>query len=90
MNEITFADVLSHYQLKLKEAYDEVETLKNQIKKAEASIDSGWKGMAADACRHKLETVNGELAKTQTELSEALIKLSAIGEQLAEETTITV
>ena len=24
MNEITFADVLSHYQLKLKEAYDEV------------------------------------------------------------------
>ena len=88
MNEITFEDVLTHYQLKLKEVYDEVETLKTQIKSAQAIIDSGWKGMAADACRQKLEIVNGGLAKTQAELSEALVKLFAIGEQLAEETTM--
>jgi len=85
MDEITFVDVLTHYQMKLKEASDEVETIKNQVKKAEGTIDSGWTGAAADACRLKLESVNGELAKTLTEISEALIKLSAIGETLAED-----
>ena len=64
MDEITFLDVLTHYQMKLKEASDEVETLKTHIKKAESHIDSGWSGAAADACRLKLESVNGELAKT--------------------------
>ena len=90
MEEITFVDVLTHYQMKLKEASDEVETIKNQVKKAESHIDSGWTGAAADACRLKLESVNGELAKTLTEISEALIKLSAIGEVLAEEETTLV
>lgn len=90
MDEITFVDVLTHYQMKLKEASDEVETLKNYIKKAEIHIDTGWYGTAADACRLKLESVNGELAKTLTEISEALIKLSAIGEVLAEDETTLV
>ena len=90
MEEITFVDVLTHYQMKLKEASDEVETIKNQVKKAESHIDSGWIGAAADACRLKLESVNGELTKTLTEISEALIKLSAIGEFLAEEETTLV
>lgn len=90
MDEITFVDVLTHYQMKLKEASDEVETIKNQIKKAESHIDFGWTGAAADACRLKLESVNGELAKTLTEISEALIKLSAIGEFIAEEETTLV
>lgn len=85
MDEITFVDVLTHYQMKLKEASDEVETIKNQVKKAESHIDTGWVGSAADACRLKLESVNGELTKTLTEISEALIKLSAIGESLAED-----
>ena len=90
MDEITFLDVLTHYQMKLKEASDEVETLKTHIKKAESHIDSGWSGAAADACRLKLESGNGELAKTLTEISEALIKLSAIGEVLAEDETTLV
>ena len=89
MEEITFVDVLTHYQMKLKEASDEVETIKNQIQKAESYIDMGWAGTAADACRLKLQSVNGELAKTLIEISEALIKLSAIGEELAlDETTL--
>lgn len=90
MDEITFVDVLTHYQIKLKEVSDEIETIKNQVKKAESYIDTGWTGAAADACRLKLESVNGELAKTLTEISEALIKLSAIGEVLAEEETTLV
>ncbi|MBO5869594.1 MAG: hypothetical protein J6Q89_02475 [Clostridia bacterium] len=85
MDEITFEDVLTHYRLKLKEVSDEVEILKNQIKKAEGHIDAGWSGATANACRLKLEVVNGELVKTLAEITEALIKLSAIGELLAED-----
>ncbi len=90
MEEITFEDILTHYSLKLKETSDEVETIKNLLKKAEGSIDSGWTGSAADACGLKLESVNGDLAKTLTEISEALIKLSAISESFAEENITTV
>ena len=87
MDEITFVDVLTHYQIKLKEASEEVETIKNQVKKAESHIDDGWIGTAAEACRLKLESVNGELAKTLTEISEVLVKLSAIAEVLTEDET---
>ena len=90
MDEITFVDVLTHYQMKLKEVSDAVETIKNQVKKAECHIDTGWTGAAADACRLKLESVNCELAKTLTEISEVLIKLSAVGEILVEEKTTLV
>ena len=84
MEEITFEDILTHYSLKLKETCDEVESIKNLLKKAESTIDTGWSGSAADACRLKLESVNDELAKTLTRISEALIKLSVISESFAE------
>lgn len=87
MEEITFVDVITHYRMKLKEVSDEVEIIKNQVKKAESYIDFGWTGSAADACRLKLESVNGELAKTLTEISEVLIKLSSIDKALTEEET---
>jgi len=85
VEEITFVDVLTHYQMKLREASNDVESIKNQIKKAEGHIDMGWSGEAADACRLKLDSINGELSKTLNEISEALNKLSAIGETLAED-----
>ncbi len=90
MEEITFEDVLTHYSLKLKEVSDEVETMKNLLKKAESSIDTGWTGSAADACRLKIESVNGDLAKTLAEISEALTKLLAISDSFAEENITTV
>ena len=85
MEEITFLDVLTHYQIKLREITDEIEAIKKLLKKAEGYIDTGWSGDAAQACRLKLESVNNELSKTLAETSEALIKLSAIGDVLAEE-----
>ena len=90
MEEITFLDVLTHYQMKLKEVTDEVELVKNQIKKAEMHIDTGWSGEAAEACRLKLESINNELVKSLAEMSEALVKLSAIGEVLAEDPIIVI
>ena len=40
MEEITFVDVLTHYQMKLKEASDEVETIKNQLHNTINSLDN--------------------------------------------------
>lgn len=85
MEEITFLDVLTHYRMKLKETSDAIENINAQIKKAEGHLDMGWTGQAADACRLKLDTVHTELTKTLSELSEALVKLSAIGDLLAED-----
>ena len=84
MDEITFDDMLFHYEAKLKEASEEIQNIKKQIKKMGAVFDSGWSGKAAAACREKLEYVAGELAKSDSEISEALIKLSAVGELLAD------
>lgn len=87
MDEITFEDVLTHYQLKIKEAFDEVETVKNELKKAQAGLETGWSGEAAEACHTKLETIQQDLAKTLAELSQAQVKLSVIGDLLTEEFT---
>ncbi len=87
MEEITFTDILTHYELKLQETSEGLQDVKNTIKKALAIIESGWKGQAADACRIKLEEINSEINKSASELSEAMAKLSAIGELLADGTT---
>lgn len=84
MDEITFDDMLFHYEAKLKEASEEIQNIKKQIKQINATFDSGWSGKAATACREKLEYVAGELDKSHSEISEALIKLSVVGELLAD------
>ena len=85
MEELSFNDVLTHYQLKIREASEEVEAMRNLLKKAQSHMDAGWAGPAADACRLKLETLHAELTKTLADLSEALIGLTAISEAAAEE-----
>lgn len=90
MDEITFEDVLTHYQLKIKEAYDDVETLKNDLKKAQAGIEAGWSGAASEACFEKLEAITQELTKTLAELSQAQVKLTVIGDLLADGESLTV
>lgn len=90
MDEVTFQDVLSHYKLKLKEFYEEIETLKGNIIKMNSSIESSWSGKAADACVLKLAFVNEKFTKSQSEISEALVKLSSLEVPVAEGSTTTV
>lgn len=78
MNEITFEDILFHYQGKLHGAAEEIETIRNQLKRILSDLDTVWSGEAANSFRLKLETVDAELRGTNNELSEAAIKLSAI------------
>lgn len=84
MEEITFTDILTHYQIKLREAIDEIEAIRSNMKNAEESIETGWSGEAAEACRLKLDEIDGEAAKALDNLSVALVKLSSIGEILIE------
>ena len=84
MEEITFVDMMFHYEEKLKESSEGIQSIKNQINKLNAVIDSSWSGKAASACRDKLDFVIEELAKTESEISEALVKLSAVGEILVD------
>ncbi len=78
MQEITFEDVLTHYQLKLKELSDEIAELENEIKKSYICIENGWKSDAGESCTLKLQTVETELSKVKSEISESQIKLTAI------------
>ena len=90
MDEITFQDVLTHYGLKLKEIFDETETIKTQLKKAESVIDSGWSGSSADACKIKLEEINSEIYKTSAGISEALVKLNTVLTTASEDNIILI
>lgn len=89
MDEITFVDVLTHYKMKLQETSDTVNGIKDRLRKIGAETDAAWHSPAADAFLQKLEAVDGELAKTLSEISEAFVKLTAIGDDLAaDETTV--
>ena len=80
MEQITFMDVLTHYQLKLKEVQDEIERIRHQLKRAEQEADAAWEGPAAEACLLKLAALHEDLGKSLTELSETTVRLTAIGE----------
>lgn len=84
MDEITFEDILNHYEVKLRESSEEIQNIKNTLKRCISLSESSWKGLAADSFRLKLENINSELNKSYGELSLALTKLSDIGNLLAE------
>lgn len=88
MEEITFLDVLTHYQLKLKELTDELESMRHRVRLAEAQSEESWQGAASEAMRLHLHTAEEDLSRTLGELSEALTRLTAIGDLLAEEETV--
>lgn len=84
MDEITFVDMLFHYEGKLKESVEEIQSIKSQVNRIRIMIDSSWSGKAASVSGEKLHFILNELTKTEGALSEALLRLSAIGELLAE------
>lgn len=78
MDEVTFQDVLSHYQLKLKEINEELSVLRNDINSMSSIIEDGWISPAATACVVKLDTVYKQVAKTQEEISSTLVELCSV------------
>lgn len=90
MDEITFVDVLTHYQMKLQEVSDAVNDLKSRLRKVAAESEAAWRSPAADTFLLKLNAVDAELAKTLSEISEAFVKLTAIGDDLAADVTTVI
>lgn len=84
MDEITLEDMLLHYESKLKEAADEIQCIQSQMQKMMLLLDDGWRGEAAEACRDKLQSVIEELTRADGDLSDAMVKLSAMGALLTE------
>lgn len=82
MEEITFTDILTHYQIKLREAIDEIERIRSDMNHAEERIETGWSGEAAEACRFKIHEIDRQASKALDDLSDALVKLSSIDEIL--------
>lgn len=85
MEEITFEDILVHYEGKLRETSEEIENIKNLLRNCVGSSEGSWSGNAAEAFRSKMEGVNAELTKAYGQLSEAMTKLTVIHELLAED-----
>lgn len=78
MEVISYGDTLRHYQMKLNEVFDEIESISSQLRRAEEILEGGWSGSAAEACRTKIVSVNEEFSKSLSDVSEAILKLSDI------------
>lgn len=85
MDEITFMDALSHYQTVLSQLSEEVERIRSQLLLSRQTLDESWSGPAAEACRLKLETLYPELNRVLSELSDARLRLSIVGDAWQEE-----
>lgn len=79
MDEITVEDMLLHYESRLKEAAEEIQRIQTQMQRMTLLLEDGWRGEAADACRDKLQSVIEELTRADGDLSDAMVKLSALG-----------
>lgn len=74
MEEITYNDVLVHYQRMMADITDELQQLENSLEKISVFSQQTWKGKAGDACFEKLQELYGEIKKQlmkAQELSEA-------------------
>lgn len=79
MDEITFEDVLMHYQGKLQELSDQIQDIRSSVQQAHICAEEGWHGLAAAACMEKLDELSVELSRTDGDISEALVQLGAVG-----------
>ena len=78
MDEITFGDVLIHYQHKLEETADQLTDLRSQLKAAQMTAEDCWEGQAGNACRDKLNELSMRLNRCESSISDSLVQLGAV------------
>lgn len=61
MEEITYNDVLVHYQRMMADITDELQQLENSLEKISVFSQQTWKGKAGDACFEKLQELCDEV-----------------------------
>lgn len=72
MEEITYNDVLVHYQRMMADITDELQQLENSLEKISVFSQQTWKGKAGDACFEKLQELCDEVKKAAYESTRAL------------------
>lgn len=73
MEEITYNDVLLHYERMMTDITDELQQLKDRLEKISVYSQQVWKGEAGDACFEKTQELCEEIRKqfvTAEELTE--------------------
>ena len=78
MNEITFEDMLIHYESKVTELTDEITDVRNQFKRAIETAQISWRGRAAEAFEEKTMQMLAELTKADGLLSDVMTIIVAI------------
>ena len=72
MEEITYNDVLVHYQRMMADITDELQQLENSLEKISVFSQQMWKGKAGDACFEKLQELCDEVKNAAYESARAL------------------
>lgn len=75
MQEITYEDIIRHYQLKIGEISEELEKMQRMISKVNHDFEDAWSGVNADIFREKLYEVGERVRRTEDCLEEVQKKL---------------
>ncbi len=78
MQEITYDDIIRHYQVKLGEIQEELEKMQNTLKDIEAESQETWSGPNADLFNEKMWTVKERVSRTEMNLDDAQQLLAKI------------
>lgn len=79
MNELTYGDVIRHYERKLLECNEEIDALKARFAELDELERAAWKGGSAEAFLDKLCEMRELLARISQDLERCAVRLETIG-----------
>ena len=82
MSEISFEDILSHYYIKIKQIYDELDIINIQVKGCSDIANSSWCGKSGKVFQEKIDKLFDEINNAKQETANSLKQLSAVAEAL--------
>lgn len=70
MQEITYSDILRHYQMKAAEIQEQLEKMQEEMTVIEQDLESAWSGDNAELVREKLWEIKSRFERTGMNLSD--------------------
>lgn len=81
----TYEETLSHYNMKLNHAQEELEDALRGLGELEILAAEGWQGRAAEAFEERLEQLRHEMTAPREEMEEIRRLLAGLGRTIEEE-----
>lgn len=78
MQEITYDDIIRHYQIKLGEIQEELDKMQNLLKDIEIESQETWSGPNADLFNEKMWTVKERVSRAEMNLDDVQQLLAKI------------